>query len=54
MSLASLPTYLPWLVAAVVIGAIAGTSLSLAKLDKRGVLRALGVVLGIAALALVT
>lgn len=53
-SLASLPPYLPWLVAAVVIGAFAGTSFSLAKLDKRGVLRALGVVLGIAAIALVT
>ena len=53
-SLASLPIYLPWLIFAVVIGAILGTSLSLAKLDKRGVLRALGVVLGIAAVALVT
>ena len=53
-SLAALPASLPWLVAAVIVGAIAGTSLSLAKLDKRGVLRALGVVLGIAAVALVT
>ena len=53
-SLASLPVYLPWLIFAVVIGAVVGTSLSLAKLDKRGVLRALGVVLGIAAVALVT
>jgi len=53
-SLAALPVYLPWLALAVIIGAIAGTSLSLAKLDKKGVLRALGVVLGIAAAALMT
>ncbi len=53
-SLSALPSYLPWLVAAVVVGAIAGTSLSLAKLDKSDVLRALGIVLGIAAVALVT
>lgn len=53
-SLASVPAYLPWLIVAVIIGAVAGTSLSLAKLDKRGVLRALGVVLGLAAIALVT
>ncbi len=53
-SLASLPAYLPWLIFGVVVGALAGTTLSLAKLDKRGVLRALGVVLGIAAVALVT
>lgn len=53
-SLASVPAYLPWLIVAVIIGAVAGTSLSLAKLNKRGVLRALGVVLGLAAIALVT
>jgi hypothetical protein len=52
-SLASLPAYLPWLAVAVVVGALVGTTLSLAKLDKRGILRALGVVLGIAAAALV-
>lgn len=52
-SLAALPSYLPWLVLAVVMGAVIGTTLSLTKLDKRGVLRALGVVLGIAAVALV-
>ncbi len=53
-SLAALPPYLPWLALAVLVGALVGTSLSLAKLDKKGVLRALGIVLGIAAAALVS
>ncbi len=52
-SLAALPAYLPWLLAAAAIGALIGTSLSLARLDKSGVLRVLGVVLGVAAIALV-
>lgn len=51
-SLMHLPSFLPWFAVAALIGAIAGTTLSLAKLDKKGVLRALGVVLGIASVAL--
>lgn len=53
-SLATLPAYLPWFAAAAIIGGLAGTSLSLKGLDKRGILRVLGVVLGIAAAALVS
>jgi uncharacterized membrane protein YfcA len=53
-SLAALPGYLPWLAIAAGIGAIIGTTLSLKRLDKSGVLRVLGVVLGIAAAALAT
>jgi uncharacterized membrane protein YfcA len=52
-SLLALPAFLPWFVAAAIVGAIVGTSMSLKRLDKRGVLRALGVVLGVAAAALV-
>jgi uncharacterized membrane protein YfcA len=52
-SLAELPSFLPWFLAAAAIGAVIGTSLSLTRLDKSGVLRMLGVVLGVAALALV-
>ncbi len=51
-SLATLPSYLPWFMAAAMIGALIGTTWSLKGLDKRGVLRVLGVVLGIAAAAL--
>ncbi|MBX3429668.1 MAG: sulfite exporter TauE/SafE family protein [Hyphomonadaceae bacterium] len=51
-SLAALPAYLPWFMAAAMIGALIGTTWSLRGLDKRGVLRVLGVVLGIAAAAL--
>jgi len=51
-SLATLPTYLPWLVGAAVIGALIGTTWSLKGLHKTGILRVLGVVLGIAAAAL--
>lgn len=51
-SLAALPSYLPWFVAAALIGALVGTTWSLKGLDKRGVLRVMGVVLGIAAVAL--
>lgn len=53
-SLLALPSYLPWFMLAAVVGALVGTTLSLKRLDKRGVLRVLGVVLGIAAAALVS
>ncbi len=53
-SLAALPAYLPWFVLAAVIGALVGTTLSLKRLNKNGVLRVLGFVLGVAAAALVT
>jgi|CXWL01.1.fsa_nt_gi uncharacterized membrane protein YfcA len=49
---ATLPSYLPWFIAAAMIGALIGTTWSLKGLDKRGVLRVLGIVLGIAATAL--
>ncbi len=52
-SLMELPAFLPWFLAAAAIGAVIGTSLSLTRLDKKGVLRVLGVVLGVAAIALV-
>lgn len=52
-SLLALPSFLAWFVLAAAIGALIGTSLSLTRLDKSGVLRVLGVVLGVAALALV-
>lgn len=53
-SLQHIPTFLPWLALAAGVGAILGAWLSLAKLDKKGVLRALGLVLGFASAALVT
>ncbi|MGD9981367.1 MAG: sulfite exporter TauE/SafE family protein [Hyphomonadaceae bacterium] len=53
-SLALLPSYLPWLAIAAVVGALIGTTWSLLGLNKKGVLRVLGVVLGIAAAALAT
>jgi uncharacterized membrane protein YfcA len=53
-SLMALPSYLPWFALAACVGALIGTSLSLTRLDKSGVLRILGVVLGVAALALAT
>jgi len=52
-SLAALPSYLPWFVLAAVVGALIGTTLSLRRLSKRGILRVLGLVLGAAAAALV-
>jgi len=52
-SLARTPDYLPWLAAAALAGALVGTTLSLLRLDARGILRVLGVVLGVAAWALV-
>lgn len=51
-SLAALPSFLPWLALAAILGALVGTALSLKRLDKKGVLRALGLVLGVAAVAL--
>ena len=52
-SLAALPLFLPYLIAAALAGAVIGAGVSVAKLDRAGILRALGVVLGVAALALV-
>jgi uncharacterized protein len=52
-SLAALPSYLPWFALAATAGALIGTTISLGALSKRGVLRVLGVVLGVAAVALV-
>jgi hypothetical protein len=52
-SLLTLPSYLPWLAAAAMLGAGLGTALSLKAFDKTGVLRVMGIVLGIAAAALV-
>jgi uncharacterized membrane protein YfcA len=52
-SLATLPSYLPWFVLAAVVGALIGTTLSLQRLSKSGILRVLGLVLGVAAAALV-
>lgn len=52
-SLLTLPAFLPWFALAAAIGAMIGTTLSLQRLNKAGVLRVLGVVLGIAAFALV-
>lgn len=53
-SIETLPSFLPWLAFAATLGALAGTGLSLKRLDKRGVLRVMGIVLGAAALALAT
>ncbi len=53
-SLSALPSFLPWLVLAAASGALIGTTLSLKRLSKKGVLRVLGAVLGLAAAALVT
>ena len=52
-SLMTLPSYLPWLAVAAVLGAGLGTALSLKAFDKKGVLRVMGIVLGLAAAALV-
>jgi hypothetical protein len=53
-SLDALPPALPWFALAALIGAAIGTTVSLRRLDKTGLLRALGVVLGVAAAALAT
>ena len=52
-SLASLPAFLPYFIIAALIGAVLGASLSVAKFDRALMLRALGLVLGVAAIALV-
>jgi uncharacterized protein len=52
-SLASLSSFLPWLVGAAIIGALIGTTWSTKGLNQAGVLRVLGLVLGIAAAALI-
>lgn len=52
-SLTTLPSYLPLLALAALGGALVGTSVSLGRLDKKGLLRVLGAVLGVAAAALV-
>ncbi len=53
-SLSALPSFLPWLAVAAGLGAAIGTTVSLKQLSKRGVLRVLGAVLGLAAAALVS
>lgn len=53
-SFAALPDFLPWLALAAVLGAAIGTTLSLRRLSAKGVLRVLGAVLGVAAVALVS
>lgn len=54
LSLATLPSHLPWFLAAAAAGAMVGAIWSIAKLSKAGILRTLGVVLGVAALVLAT
>jgi uncharacterized membrane protein YfcA len=51
-SLAELPPFLPQLVAAALAGALLGASFSVAKFDRTAILRSLGCVLGVAAIAL--
>jgi len=53
-SLAALPIYLPWLALAAVGGAAIGTTISLQGMTRQTILRALGAVLGIASIALVS
>lgn len=50
-SLAHAPDFLPWLALAALVGAMVGAGVSVARLNKKGVLRALGVVLGLASIA---
>ncbi|MBN8605463.1 MAG: sulfite exporter TauE/SafE family protein [Caulobacterales bacterium] len=52
-SFAMLPSFLPWLAGAAIVGALIGTTWSLRGLNRTGVLRVLGLVLGIAAGALI-
>jgi hypothetical protein len=47
-----LPAFLPYLILAALLGAIVGAGLSVAKFDATLMLRALGLVLGLAAIAL--
>ncbi len=53
-SLAAIPAFLPWLALAAIAGAAVGTTVSLKSMTKQTILRALGAVLGIAAIALVS
>ena len=53
-SLALLPSFLPWLALAAALGAALGAGFGAARLSKKGVLRALGAVLGLASIALAT
>jgi uncharacterized protein len=53
-SLAHVPDFLPWLAGAAIVGAVVGAGVSVAHLNKKGVLRALGVVLGLASIAVAT
>jgi uncharacterized membrane protein YfcA len=53
-SLAHVPAFLPWLALAAIAGAAIGTAWSISRLSKKGVLRALGVVLGLASIAVAT
>jgi uncharacterized membrane protein YfcA len=50
-SLATLPAYLPWLIAAAGVGALIGAGVSVRRLSKTAILRALGVILGVASIA---
>lgn len=52
-SLVTLPSFLPWIGGAAIVGALIGTTWSLRGLNRAGVLRVLGIVLGIAAAALI-
>jgi uncharacterized membrane protein YfcA len=53
-SLGDVPEFLPWLALAAVTGAAIGTTVSVSRLSKKGVLRVLGVVLGLASIAVAT
>lgn len=52
-SMSALPAFLPYFIAAALAGALLGAGISLARFNHIDMLRALGVVLGVAALALV-
>jgi uncharacterized membrane protein YfcA len=51
-SLREMPVFLPQLIGAALVGALLGAGISVAKLNRTAVLRALGLVLGLAGLAL--
>lgn len=53
-SLSLVSSFLPWLALAAILGAAAGTTLSLRHLSRTALLRVLGGLLGVAALALVS
>lgn len=50
-SVTSAPDYLPWLTAAAAAGALLGAGMSVKRLSKTSILRALGVILGLASIA---